>query len=484
MLIIDVEYLMGRLIASSYSDKSRVEYPPHPSRLFSALVAAYEENDLGEEARRSLEWLETLQDPAIYIDDVFSKENGRDSVSYFVPVNDPVSARDKKALRSYRKQPSISPGIGLNRLRAERKFPAITPADKHVKFLWDAGYECDTYIGGLKLIAENVTYLGHSATPVIVRVMKGDMKPTLIPKNNGQFSLRTLGKGRLSHLEQVHNLRTKNPGIQPRVGRIVRYGYAVPEHRKENFGGNSGYTFTFRISGSQMIPGTAFYKIISVARSSMLSLYPDPIPDVISGHHNDGTPLNSAHLSVVPHLNMGHPYASGHLLGFSFILPKSANNEIRSLFGVTAFKLTSLNLGRLGTVSVQQIAPDQFPSVPHGLNLGYYEGPSESWATVTPIVLGRHPKLSSLGPGRDGGPVFRDACQRAGVMGPDEVITIPTSIFEGISPAREYAVPQKFGHYLRTHAIIRFPEKISGPIIIGSGSFSGFGLLYPFSGGY
>ena len=147
MLIIDVEYLMGRVMASSYNDRSRPEYPPHPSRLFSALVAAYEECELGPEARKSLEWLEALPDPALYIDpNVFSLK-GRDSVSYYVPVNDSPSAHDKKAVNLYRKQPVISPGIGLNRLRAERGFPAVTPNIPRVKFVWDVGNECDQYHG-------------------------------------------------------------------------------------------------------------------------------------------------------------------------------------------------------------------------------------------------------------------------------------------------------------------------------------------------
>jgi CRISPR-associated protein Csb2 len=65
MFTLEVDYLMGRVLASRHDDRRQVEWPPHPTRLFSALVAAYEECDLGEEAAMALEWLEALPPPAI-----------------------------------------------------------------------------------------------------------------------------------------------------------------------------------------------------------------------------------------------------------------------------------------------------------------------------------------------------------------------------------------------------------------------------------
>ena len=39
MFAIRVECLTGRYVATAYDDRSRAEWPPHPARLFSALVA-------------------------------------------------------------------------------------------------------------------------------------------------------------------------------------------------------------------------------------------------------------------------------------------------------------------------------------------------------------------------------------------------------------------------------------------------------------
>ncbi len=39
MLALEVEYLTGRSVASMPNDRDQAEWPPHPGRLFMALVA-------------------------------------------------------------------------------------------------------------------------------------------------------------------------------------------------------------------------------------------------------------------------------------------------------------------------------------------------------------------------------------------------------------------------------------------------------------
>ena len=43
MLAIEFELLTGRYAATAHNDRSRAEWPPHPARIFSALVAAHYE---------------------------------------------------------------------------------------------------------------------------------------------------------------------------------------------------------------------------------------------------------------------------------------------------------------------------------------------------------------------------------------------------------------------------------------------------------
>ena len=81
MLALEVEYLLGRALAMAHNDRTGAEWPPHPARLFSALVAALHEADLSEAeriaGRAALAWLEQLPPPALYADPPLADGYGR-----------------------------------------------------------------------------------------------------------------------------------------------------------------------------------------------------------------------------------------------------------------------------------------------------------------------------------------------------------------------------------------------------------------------
>ena len=90
MLTVEVELLGGRYAATAHSDRGRAEWPPHPARFFSALVAALHDRDpLDAAERAALLWLEAQEPPAL---DVHLESNdavGRREVrDVDVPVND------------------------------------------------------------------------------------------------------------------------------------------------------------------------------------------------------------------------------------------------------------------------------------------------------------------------------------------------------------------------------------------------------------
>ena len=59
---ITVELLTGRYDAADVQDRERAEWPPHPARLFCALVAAAR----SEEERSALRWLEDQPAPLVW----------------------------------------------------------------------------------------------------------------------------------------------------------------------------------------------------------------------------------------------------------------------------------------------------------------------------------------------------------------------------------------------------------------------------------
>ena len=91
MLAIEVSFLTGRYVATAYNTRTEGEWPPHPARLFSALVATHfadgssAAESTGE--RDALEWLEGQGAPDI----AASQASRRDVATVFVPVNDVAS---------------------------------------------------------------------------------------------------------------------------------------------------------------------------------------------------------------------------------------------------------------------------------------------------------------------------------------------------------------------------------------------------------
>jgi CRISPR-associated protein Csb2 len=58
---VSIQLLSGSYEASEVEDRERAEWPPHPARVFCALVAASH----GERDRAALEWLESRPAPVI-----------------------------------------------------------------------------------------------------------------------------------------------------------------------------------------------------------------------------------------------------------------------------------------------------------------------------------------------------------------------------------------------------------------------------------
>ena len=67
MLVLEIEFLTG-LYRASLPDGSGAEWPPHPERIFSALVQAWGDGGRRDGERAALEWLETRPPPMIEAD--------------------------------------------------------------------------------------------------------------------------------------------------------------------------------------------------------------------------------------------------------------------------------------------------------------------------------------------------------------------------------------------------------------------------------
>ena len=84
MLAIEVNFLTGRFVATAHNDRQAGEWPSHPARLYSALVATWAESGQDADEREALEWLEDQPPPQLSVPEAIR----RTVVSHFVPVND------------------------------------------------------------------------------------------------------------------------------------------------------------------------------------------------------------------------------------------------------------------------------------------------------------------------------------------------------------------------------------------------------------
>ena len=390
MLTIDMEILAGRIMAATYHDRNSVEWPPHPTRLYSAFVAAYEENFQDDkEARDALEWLENLPPPHIYANPPPSQVSGRSVLTNYVPVNDKAQYEPKTSKKSkkIKFQPPIFEGTVLNRLRAERSFPAFTPVDPHVRFFYDIPTSSH-FVEVLGRIAEQITYYGRSTTPVLVRVYESEGKPNMSPSKSGNIMLRVPGKGRLLHLEQIYKMRTQvNMAIQPKVGQIV--AYTVLDKQKSN-GTDPESDMDmriFRLSCDHPIPLSESHHAMIYVRNAFMSLYPGNIPEAVSGHTPEGKPSAKDHMAVIPLPSAGYRHSDGHIMGFSIVFHKSMSEETKESMSYTMNHLQNITMGRYGVARVEQISMLDWDPTPLALDARRYEKSSDTWATVTPAIF-------------------------------------------------------------------------------------------------
>jgi CRISPR-associated protein Csb2 len=237
--------------------------------------------------------------------------------------------------------------------------------------------------------------------------------------------------------------------------------------------------------------------LVKEIRDTLLSGYRqcglgECIPFLVSGHNPDGSPTREPHLSIVPLAFVGFPYADGHLLGFALVPPRGSgllenSDFLRAMRRIaphnTPMEQRKLCLRRFGLELSPVAAPDK-----RSLDSTFYTQTASEFATVTPIVLDRH--LKERGEARQQEIIaqIQSACINAGLPEPDAVVPDKHSAIEGAPSAQpsgkapewmRWRLPSSLNNRFLTHAVIRFPEPVAGPVILGAGRFVGLGLCRP-----
>ncbi|MCK6529494.1 MAG: type I-U CRISPR-associated protein Cas5/Cas6 [Candidatus Brocadiae bacterium] len=475
MIVLVVELLAGRYVATSRYDREEAEWPPHPDRLFSALVAAWKEGEFGDEEGAALKWLEAQPPPRVRASDA----HARKTVATYVPVNDTAIPQAGRKADSRAPSPDAWRLLPGTRPRKERRFPTVVPEESIVRYGWaDVDSQGDQrHVAALGRLAAAVGYLGHSSTPV--RVALGDpaeLDANWVPDPTGPLRLRVPVPGRIRELEESYSA-----GERPIAAPAARYSAARRGAAGVVAASVFGEAVVYRRVDGPRIPLHASTVVTGAVRDALICHIEDPVPEVFSGHGDGGAPSQRPHLAVAPLANVGHDWADGAMAGFALLLPRETpDGDVRRLFAaLTALdeegepRFRKLAMGRGGAWSIERVVGD---APLRSLSLGRYERPSRRWASVTPVVLDRWPKDR---PGLDPASLIRRACAHVELPEPARVHVGQVSPILGVAPASHFIPPEGRTSLLRprVHAVLEFEQEVRGPLLLGAGRYLGLGLF-------
>lgn len=470
MLAIRVDYLTGRVCAADFDSGDRklaVEWPPHPSRLFSALVAAWGEADQDPTEREALEQLES-EPPEIW----YVRAGGERRFTAFVPVNDRVL------------EEKLGAGLVESRERKSRAFVSAQLLHPTVYFVWPRLELSEAQARVLDRLLARVPYLGHSSSLVqLSRAIPEDSGyERLCPGEPGWRRLRVPYPGRLQELCELYQRFRQNPikQFRPTRGETMPYGYVtqkvapvVPQSIFE-------LVMLRRVSGELLgLRGTL--QLTAAARRRAMQLGPQPSPEYLSGHAPQSTPESPArserdHLGWVPLAYVGSPHADGRILGLAALVPRTLSKQERAVCYQVLGKLRSLELAGVGSWQIEPVTADD-PRL--SLRLETWVGPAQHWASVTPFVFDRFPKSLYSEEAHE---VVRAACERIGLPRPIQVTVTMVSPHVGVPPAFSFPRPPVGpGKPPRpfAHVILSFASAVYGPVAIGAGRYYGYGFCKP-----
>jgi CRISPR-associated protein Csb2 len=463
MFALRVTYLMGRVYSAAFDDgddKREPEWPPHPSRLFSALVAAWGDSGADQDLKRGLEWIENQGAPTIFAGDF----TARMLVQAFVPVNDASTLPE-------------------DRTRKPRTFPSATLSTPEVYFVWDSAPPSDV-LPAIERILERTSSLGHSSSLVSMEIV--DQIPdgqwtVWAPDAPAGLRLRIPYPDRLMELvKQYERFKTDpNKVNRPSRGKTTLYAPLTRPAREAPQCVFDQMIVLRRDAGPRASLRSAL-SVVSSFRNAVLKLAPQPVAEYLSGHAPESTPENPvrserSHVSLVPLPFVGAPHATGDLMGVAALLPATLTNKERAICWDVVSKIENLQMpwGRW-EVSVADAEENRRALLPDT-----WTRPHDLWATVTPFVFDRYPKDPY---GEEAERIVREAFLRVGLPEPREVVLHYNPWHIGVPKASAFpaaaARPGKPQRY-HCHVLARWARPIRGPVVAGAGRYYGYGLFRP-----
>ncbi len=530
MLAIEVELLTGRYAATAHNDRGRAEWPPHPARFFSALVAAlHDQGEVAQAERGALLWLEQQGAPSMWVDPE-SRVGRRRVHDVYVPVNDVTLGLDteiriaeeahqqadgaskrkstERKLATARNAPNVvdatpsdkalKTAIALlpeRRTRQVRTFPVVIPEIQTFAFLWwDA--DATEHREALERLCARVTRLGHSSSLVRCNVVDRDIAPTLVPSDGGDTTLRVIGRGQLERLERAfaHHEGEKSRVLPARPQRYrSAFEIATPTAPAESVFSTDWVVFE-RVSGSRPISSRST-DLARALRGALFEQHGEKsLPATLSGHA-ESAPTEQPHVAFVPLPFVGHEYADGAIMGCALVLPRQLPTSDRETLLRLVAKWEQERSDKRGNLTLAGGSLPPFAirrvdvSTKKSLSPELWCRATTRFITATPIALDKNPgNLRSNQHGTahkaalEAQRSISDACLRVVGIRPVSVEVSLAPLLPGAQHVRDFLPwPGRPGRTprVRVHADIHFEEPVRGPLLLGAGRYFGLGLCLP-----
>ena len=460
-LALTIELLNGRYDAARVDDRAHAEWPPHPARLFSAMVAAAR----SEDDRDVLRWLENQTPPFI------------DVSAFQVPYRREAWVVTNKLESKGKSQ--THPG----RTSSFRARTGTIPMSPTVRMTWPVEVD-DTQVAAVDTIARRIPYIGRSTGVAVVSASASGA-------TDGMGSDQTVRYEPCSLLEAELSARVPYPGLLAELDE--QFGAGRPawetsrEHGYRTVGDHDAVSqragevpsaypdvVVMRFRGFQP-DGRMASVLTGVLRAAVLSAAGDDAPAVLHGHGADGRP----HVAFLALPDVGYEHSDGHLLGMAVAVPELPEDERRAVLQAVHRlrrddQTVQLRVNRLGIVELMWAPGERRP---FGASVERWRHGSRRWVSATPVVLDRYPKSASQFE-----ETIRESVVMVGLPEPVDIQVSRGALQPGAVQLRPDDLPKRARGRPYRHVALAFDRTVHGPVMVGAGRYLGVGLLAPADG--
>lgn len=471
MLAISVELLHGTFRAdpdgtATTGRLSRGEWPPAPSRLFAAFVAADGTRDrVRVTTGRELDWFERLPPPVI---DAHGAPWHQSLHPRYVTRADRTFA--KRRVRGKVEVAAHLEYVGRQGVEV-RPGVRVTPQYPRIRYLWDTRCPSDI-LNALRLRAARIGYLGTADSPVRVRVHTRTKVPEpyrpedrFRPNAEGDVRIRVAKAGDLRLLDGVYDAwRQRGVAIARAQFPALRHEATYLSPTAPDLVDRGGVVAWLRLHTS--VPGRRVSVLTLSFKKAVLSsyqrLFGEP-PAVLHGHGMGQRGYDLARFLPLP--DAGYAYSRGRIHGLAVWLPPGCG-AIRQARIRRATNAVSQLWGRGLNVTVSPHAGEERPVAATPRR---WTRRARCWATVFPAVHERRVPLDLAEISR--------WCEHAGLPAPSAFRSTRSPLVAGgvdLAPV-EVNRPGRAG-LPYSHVQLWFTEPVEGPVVIGSARQRGLGL--------